>query len=63
MVPIERRRAHRNGDPQALPDRQAGDFFAQARSEWDPECLIERPFDVEKTLALFEESNRRLPSA
>jgi predicted metal-dependent enzyme (double-stranded beta helix superfamily) len=35
-----------------------GDFFALARSEWDSERLIEQPFDVEKALALFEESNR-----
>jgi predicted metal-dependent enzyme (double-stranded beta helix superfamily) len=37
-----------------------GDFFALARSEWDSERLIEQPYDVEKTLALFEESNRLL---
>jgi len=35
-----------------------GDFFGTPRSEWDPERLAEQPFDVEKTLALFEESNR-----
>ena len=40
-----------------------GDFFALPRSEWDPERLIERPFDVEKALALFEESNRLHPLA
>jgi len=39
-----------------------GDFFAVARSEWDPERLVEQPYDVEKTLALFEESNRLYPS-
>lgn len=38
-----------------------GDFFALARSEWDSERLIEQPFDVEKALALFEESNRLHP--
>jgi predicted metal-dependent enzyme (double-stranded beta helix superfamily) len=38
-----------------------GDFFGVARSEWDPEHLVERPYDVDKTLALFEESNRRFP--
>lgn len=37
------------------------DFFALPRSEWDPERLIEQPFDVEKALALFEESNRLHP--
>ena len=36
-----------------------GDFFALTRSEWDPERLIEQPFDVQKALALFEESNQR----
>jgi len=36
-----------------------GDFFGLPRSEWDPERLIEQPFDVQKALALFEESNRR----
>jgi len=28
------------------------------RSEWDPERLVEHPGDVQKTLRLFEESNR-----
>jgi predicted metal-dependent enzyme (double-stranded beta helix superfamily) len=36
-----------------------GDFFAQSRSEWDPETLLERPFDVEKAQRLFEEANSR----
>ena len=36
-----------------------GDFFAQPRSEWDPDTLEERPFDIERTLQLFEEQNRR----
>jgi len=35
-----------------------GDFFAEPRSEWDPERLTEQPLDVERTRALFEESNR-----
>jgi predicted metal-dependent enzyme (double-stranded beta helix superfamily) len=35
-----------------------GDFFAVPRSEWDPARLVEQPFDVDKALALFEESNR-----
>lgn len=39
-----------------------GDFFAVPRSEWDPEHLVEQPYDVENTLALFEESNRLYPS-
>ncbi len=39
-----------------------GDFFAVPRSEWDPERLVEQAFDVDKALALFEESNRLYPS-
>ena len=36
-----------------------GDFFEQPRSEWDPETLVERPFDVRKALREFEEANAR----
>lgn len=39
-----------------------GDFFAQARSEWDSETLAERPYDVERNLRRFEESNALLVS-
>jgi predicted metal-dependent enzyme (double-stranded beta helix superfamily) len=35
-----------------------GDFFGVARSEWDPERLTEQPYDVQKAMQLFEESNR-----
>jgi predicted metal-dependent enzyme (double-stranded beta helix superfamily) len=35
-----------------------GDFFAAARSEWDPETLQESPYDVEKNFKLFEAANR-----
>jgi predicted metal-dependent enzyme (double-stranded beta helix superfamily) len=31
-----------------------GDFFATERSEWDPESLEERPFDIKKALRQFE---------
>ena len=34
-----------------------GDFFAAERSEWDPETLLEQPFDVQKTQRFFEEAN------
>jgi predicted metal-dependent enzyme (double-stranded beta helix superfamily) len=34
-----------------------GDFFAVDRSEWDPETLLERRYDVEKNLRLFEAAN------
>jgi hypothetical protein len=36
-----------------------GEFFNQARSEWDPEALTERPYDVEKNMRLFKEANER----
>jgi len=31
-----------------------GDFFATQRSEWDPESLHEKPYDMEKVLRMFE---------
>lgn len=34
-----------------------GDFFAQPRSEWDAETLLEQPLDIQKTQRLFEEAN------
>jgi predicted metal-dependent enzyme (double-stranded beta helix superfamily) len=37
-----------------------GDFYAVARSEWEPETLLERPYDMEKNLRLFVEANARL---
>jgi predicted metal-dependent enzyme (double-stranded beta helix superfamily) len=40
----------------------AGDFFNTPRSEWDPESLLEKKYDVEKALRLFEDENARLPS-
>ena len=30
-----------------------GDFFAVSRSEWDPESLREKPYDMEKVLRMF----------
>jgi predicted metal-dependent enzyme (double-stranded beta helix superfamily) len=36
-----------------------GDFFATPRSEWTPDTLEERPYDVEKTMRLFAEANER----
>ena len=35
-----------------------GDFFGVPRSEWDPERLIEQPYDMQRALQLFEENNR-----
>ena len=34
-----------------------GDFLQQERSEWDPETLHERPYDVAKAMRLFADSN------
>jgi predicted metal-dependent enzyme (double-stranded beta helix superfamily) len=36
-----------------------GDFFAVSRSEWDPETLEERPYEVEKAKRVFVEANER----
>jgi predicted metal-dependent enzyme (double-stranded beta helix superfamily) len=40
-----------------------GDFFRIERSEFDPETLEERPFDIERAKAVFLEANKRLTSA
>ncbi|HWO40941.1 MAG TPA: hypothetical protein VNO43_03960 [Candidatus Eisenbacteria bacterium] len=40
-----------------------GDFFAVPRSEWDPQTLEERPFDLENAKRVFEQSNQRLRAA
>jgi predicted metal-dependent enzyme (double-stranded beta helix superfamily) len=40
-----------------------GDFFAEERSEWEPETLTEARYDVAKNLRLFEISNRALENA
>lgn len=34
-----------------------GDFFAKERSEWDPETLTEKPYDIESNMKLFEQAN------
>jgi len=34
-----------------------GDFFAAARSEWDPETLREGRYDVAKNMQLFDKAN------
>ena len=31
-----------------------GDFFGIDRSEWDPETLLERPYDISKNLRILE---------
>ena len=36
-----------------------GDFYAAERSQWDPETLLEEPFDFEAATRRFQESNRR----
>ncbi len=40
-----------------------GNFFETPRSEWDPETLHEGPYDVNKTLRIFEEANALTPAA
>jgi len=40
-----------------------GDFFAVQRSEWDPETLTERAYDMEKNMRLFQDANARLAAA
>ena len=35
-----------------------GNFFEMHRSEWEPENLEERPYDIEKNMSLFEEANK-----
>ena len=37
-----------------------GDFFAQERSEWDPETLLEQPYSSAKTVRMFEDANKRV---
>ena len=39
-----------------------GDFFRTARSEWDPETLQERPYDVERARKVFADANERWAS-
>ena len=36
-----------------------GDFFATARSEWDPETLAEREWSLQRAVKTFTESNER----
>ena len=38
-----------------------GDFFnPSGRSEWDPETLVEQPFDAVRAVRRFEEANRQI---
>ena len=34
-----------------------GDFFEKDRSEWNPETLEEKPYDVNKNIKYFEDAN------
>ncbi len=36
-----------------------GDFFGTPKSDWDPETLQERPFDVARARKLFDDANER----
>ncbi len=40
-----------------------GDFFAETRSEWDPETLREQAYDAQVTLRRFAEANARYHAA
>jgi len=37
-----------------------GDFFGVPHSEWDSQRLVEQPYDVQKTLQLFEQNKSPL---
>jgi predicted metal-dependent enzyme (double-stranded beta helix superfamily) len=36
-----------------------GDFFGTPRSEWDPDTLQERPFDIDRGRKVFADANER----
>jgi len=36
-----------------------GDFFAVPRSAWDPETLMQRDWDIQEAMRIFQESNNR----
>jgi predicted metal-dependent enzyme (double-stranded beta helix superfamily) len=36
-----------------------GDFFAVSRSDWDPDTLEERPYDVERAMKVFADADER----
>lgn len=36
-----------------------GDFFGTPRSDWDPQTLQERPYDMERARGVFAEANAR----
>jgi len=40
-----------------------GDFVAISRSEWDPESLIERPYDQDKNFRMFAEADARFAAS
>jgi predicted metal-dependent enzyme (double-stranded beta helix superfamily) len=40
-----------------------GDFFRKPRSEWDPDTLRERPFDLEAARARFRDASARFAGA
>jgi predicted metal-dependent enzyme (double-stranded beta helix superfamily) len=40
-----------------------GDFFRAPRSEWTPDTLVERPFDLERARRVYAEANARWEQA
>jgi hypothetical protein len=55
-------RPGRLGRPEAVHDAFRSPELTILNVVWDPERLVEQAFDIEKALALFEESNRLYPS-
>jgi len=37
-----------------------GDFFNVERSEWDPESLLEQPYDTKRIKQRFEDANAKI---
>jgi predicted metal-dependent enzyme (double-stranded beta helix superfamily) len=51
------------GRPTGAIHIYGGDFFVtDGRSEWDPETLCQRPFDLEAARARFREATERFES-
>ena len=40
-----------------------GDFFEVARSQWDPETLIEGLYSIERAMRVFEDANARVSAS
>jgi hypothetical protein len=59
LIPHGRRTSRYSGQgARVARTRPLSVAFAATHSQWDPEYLLEESYDVERLLALFEESNR-----